>query len=172
MWSCGRSASGCCATTSSGEFEFADDFGWLDITHGLTYANAVRWHHRQAVERGAGPSPDLLRLVLFTTFLAQWTGRHEWHTGVGERVAVEPLGSDVGTYGDELQRQSLLDGASAFIVHAHAVKTSRAAALEAARSGSLLPLDATARFLAAPKLERFVAATVVRSIDFLNGAPR
>jgi hypothetical protein len=33
----------------------------------------------------------------------------------------------------------------------------------------MLPLDATARFLAAPKLERFVAATVKRSIDFLNG---
>jgi hypothetical protein len=154
---------------TAGEFDFADDFGWLDITHGLTYANAVRWHHRQALERGSGPSPDLLRLVLFTTFLAQWTGRHEWHTRIGERVDVEPLGPSVETYATELQRQSLLDGASAFIVHAHAVKTSRAAALEAARSGSTLPLDATARFLAAPKLERFVAATVARSIDFLNG---
>ena len=30
----------------TGEFEFLDDFGWLDITHGLTYADAVRWHHR------------------------------------------------------------------------------------------------------------------------------
>jgi nitrite reductase/ring-hydroxylating ferredoxin subunit len=153
----------------AGEFDFADDFGWLDITHGLTYANAVRWHHRRSVECGSGGSPDLLRLVLFTAFLAQWTGRHEWHTSVGERAQVEPLGSTIDTYAAELQRQSLLDGSSAFIVHAHAVKTSRAAALEAGRSGSTLPLDATARFLAAPKLERFVAATVARSIDFLNG---
>lgn len=153
----------------TGEFDFADDFGWLDITHGLTYANAVRWHHRQAVERGSGPSPDLLRLVLFTTFLAQWTGRHEWHTRVAERDDVEPLGSTPEEYAAELQRQSMLDGTTAFIVHAHAVKTSRAAAVEAERSGSTLPLDATARFLAAPKLERFVAATVARSIDFLNG---
>lgn len=83
------------------------------------------------------------------------------------------LATGLVAYGDELQRQSLLDGTTAFIVHAHAVKTSRAAALEAARSGSSLPLDAAARFLAAPKLERFVAATVERSIDFLNGrAPR
>jgi nitrite reductase/ring-hydroxylating ferredoxin subunit len=153
----------------AGEFEFADDFGWLDITHGLTYANAVRWHHRCAAERGDGMSPDLLRLMLFTTFLAQWTGRHEWHTKVAERDDVEPLGSTIGSYADELQRQSLLDGTTAFIVHAHAVKTSRAAAVEAERSGSTLPLDAAARFLAAPKLERFVAATVARSIDFLNG---
>ena len=35
--------------------------------------------------------------------------------------------------------------------------------------GSSTPLDATARFLAAPKLERFVAATVTRSVDFLSG---
>lgn len=158
----------------AGEFDFADDFGWLDITHGLTYANAVRWHHANAAAVGGGgeggvSSPDLLRLVLFTTFLAQWSGRHEWHTQVGERHEIEPLAADLATYGDELQRQSLLDGTTAFIVHAHAVKTSRAAALESARSGSSLPLDATARFLAAPKLERFVAATVARSLDFLNG---
>ena len=156
----------------AGEFDFADDFGWLDITHGLTYANAVRWHHANAVARTGGggvPSPDVLRLVLFTTFLAQWTGRHEWHTRVGERHEVEPLAADLAAYGDELQRQSLLDGTTAFIVHAHAVKTSRAAALESARSNSTLALDATARFIAAPKLERFVAATVARSIDFLNG---
>jgi nitrite reductase/ring-hydroxylating ferredoxin subunit len=154
---------------TDGEFDFADDFGWLDITHGLTYANAVRWHHRQAVERGVGPTPDLVRLMMFTAFLAQWTGRHEWHTSVGPRAEIEPMSSDLATYGDELQRQSLLDGTSAFIVHAHAVKTSRAAAIEARHAGSTLPLDATARFIAAPKLERFVAATVARSIDFLNG---
>jgi hypothetical protein len=79
------------------------------------------------------------------------------------------MSDDLAVYGNELQRQSLLDGTTAFIVHAHAVKTSRAASLEALRSGSSLPLDATARFLAAPKLERFVASTVERSINFLNG---
>ena len=68
-----------------------------------------------------------------------------------------------------MQHESLLDGTTAFIVHAHAVKTSVAATAEAVRSGSSTPLDATARFLAAPKLERFVAATVTRSVDFLSG---
>jgi hypothetical protein len=153
----------------AGEFDFADDFGWLDITHGLTYANAARWHHREAVERGSGTTPDLIRLVFFTAFLAQWTGRHEWHAGIAEPEEITPLAADLVRYGDELQRQSLLDGTSAFIVHAHAVKMSRAASIEAVRAGTSLPLDATARFIAAPKLERFVAATVARSIDFLNG---
>jgi hypothetical protein len=154
---------------TSGEFDFGDDFGWLDITHGLTYAHAVRWHHARAIDDGTGVTPDLVRLALFTVFQAQWTGRHEWHTAVGERAEVDPLSTDLVAYGDELQRQSLLDGTTAFIVHAHAVKTSRAAAIEARVTGSSLPLDATARFLSAPKLERFVAATVARSIDFVNG---
>jgi len=148
----------------TGEFDFHDDFGWLDITHGMTYANAARWH----IGHGS-PSPDQVRLVLWTAFLAHWTGRHEWHTGVGERAEIEPRSSDLAAYGQSLQHESLLDGTTAFIVHAHAVKTSVAATEEAVRSGSSTPLDATARFMAAPKLERFVAATVTRSVDFLSG---
>ena len=147
-----------------GERDFHDDFGWLDITHGLTYANAVRWHLA-----GAPVTPDLVRLVLWTAFLANWTGRHEWHTSVGERVDVEPRSADLGDYGRSLQHEALLDGTTAFIVHAHAVKMSVAATEESVRLGSSVPLDATARFMTAPKLERFVAATVTRSIDFLSG---
>ena len=77
--------------------------------------------------------------------------------------------TDLAAAGAALQRQALDDTTTAFIVHAHAVKTSRAATEEALRSGSARPLEATARFLGAPKLERFVAATVTRSIDFLSG---
>ncbi len=148
----------------AGEFDFHDDFGWLDITHGLTYAHAARWH---ATDRPV--TPDLIRLVLWTAFLANWTGRHEWHSGVGQRAEVESRSSDLLAYGRSLQHEALLDGTTAFIVHAHAVKMSVAATDEAIRLGSSLPLDATARFMAAPKLERFVAATVTRSIDFLSG---
>jgi len=71
--------------------------------------------------------------------------------------------------GEALQRRALDDGTAAAIVHAHAVKTTRAAALESVTTGSDLPLRAAARFLDAPKLERFVAATVTRSIDFVAG---
>ena len=49
------------------------------------------------------------------------------------------------------------------------MKMSVAATEEAIRLDATVPLDATARFMAAPKLERFVAATVTRSIDFLSG---
>ncbi|MFK8024230.1 MAG: Rieske (2Fe-2S) protein [Ilumatobacter sp.] len=152
----------------SGEFDFHDDFGWLDITHGLTYPHAARW----ALESLGEPSPELIRLVFFTAFQANWTGRHEWHTEVLERASVAPLADDIATYGNELQRRAQLDGTTAFIVHAHAVKTARAATREAVRRGTTLPLDATQHFLASPKLERFVAANVTRSIDFLNGRSR
>lgn len=149
---------------TAGEFDFHDDFGWLDITHGLTFANAARWH-----TAGRAVTPDLVRLVLWTVFLANWTGRHEWHSSVGERAEIEPRSADLLEYGRSLQHEALLDGTTAFIVHAHAVKTSVAATEEAVRLGSTVPLDATARFMEAPRLERFVAASVTRSIDFLSG---
>lgn len=155
----------------SGELDFSDDFGWLDITHGLTYAHAVRWHHDDAATRDL-LGPDLVRLAMFTVFQGNWTGRHEWHTSVGARTDVTPLAVDVTGYGDELQRRAQYDGTTSFIVHAHAVKTSRAAAREARRRNTTLPLDGTQHFMFSPKLERFVAANVVRSIEFLNGRTR
>jgi nitrite reductase/ring-hydroxylating ferredoxin subunit len=156
----------------AGERDLLDDFGWLDITHGLTYANAARWHHGKAVAGGDG-GPDTVRLAMFTAFLAQWTGRHEWHTRVAERDAGRQFLGTVAEAGQALQREALLDNASAFIVYAHGIKTSTAAARESARSGSMLPLQAAARLLDSPRLERFVAANVARSIEFLAGrAPR
>ncbi len=153
---------------TDGEFDFSDDFGWLDITHAVTYAHAARWHHRVAVEMEGRTTPDMVRLALFCAFLANWTGRHEWHTTVGERHQVELVG-ELDEVGADLQRRALLDGTSAFIVAAHAVKTSRAATREALRQGSTVPLEAVARFMEAPKLERFVARSVQVSLDFLNG---
>ncbi|WP_117000004.1 Rieske (2Fe-2S) protein [Desertimonas flava] len=154
----------------AGEFEFHDDFGWLDITHGMTYANAVRWH-------AAGRSdPDVLRLALWCVFQAQWTGRHEWHSTVGEPADVDlgfgasaPTPADLRAAGERLQRRALDDTTSAQIVHAHAVKTTVAATEEAVATGSPRPLQAAQRFLEAPKLERFVAANVTRAIDFISG---
>ncbi|HUF99309.1 MAG TPA: Rieske 2Fe-2S domain-containing protein [Ilumatobacter sp.] len=153
----------------AGEFDFHDDFGWLDITHGLTYSNAARWHVDQALRAGGAVTPDLVRLVLWVAFQANWTGRHEWHTAVGRRAEIDEATIELSEYGAQLQHEALLDGTTAFIVHAHAVKMSVAATDEAIRLRSSIPLDATARFMSAPKLERFVASTVTRSIDFLSG---
>jgi hypothetical protein len=106
---------------------------------------------------------------MFTAFLAQWTGRHEWHTNVADRGDGRSFAGSIVEAGEALQREALLDNASAFIVYAHGIKTSRAAAREAVRTGSTLPLQAVARLLDSPRLERFVAANVARSIEFLAG---
>lgn len=148
---------------TAGERDLLDDFGWLDITHGLTYAHAARWHHRLS------PGIDTVRLAMFTAFLAQWTGRHEWHTYVADRDDGRSFAGSIVEAGEALQREALLDNASAFIVYAHGIKTSRAAAREAVRTDSTLPLQAVARLLDSPRLERFVAANVARSIEFLAG---
>ncbi len=153
---------------TAGERDLLDDFNWLDITHGLTYANAARWHHREAIERGSSDT-ETIRLALFCTFLAFWTGRHEWHAGIAESVLPQPLATTTHTYGLALQEQALLDPASSFIHQVHVIKTSRAAAIEANRLGSNRPLLAAHRFLEAPKQERFVAANVARSVAFVNG---
>ncbi len=158
----------------AGEREFHDDFGWLDITHGLTFANAVRYLTATQGQAGtaSAPTPDHVRLVMWTAFLAHWTGRHEWHAGVSIRESIQPRSTSLAEYGRLLQHESLQDVTSAFIVHAHGVKMSVAATEEALRMDSPAPLDATARFLNAPRLERFVAATVTRSLDQLSGRVR
>jgi nitrite reductase/ring-hydroxylating ferredoxin subunit len=165
------------------ERDFRTDFGWLDITHGLTYARAARWawdHH---------PGPAAARLALFTVFLCFDTGRLERRTEVAappelgaaegdltsaiiagraaDAMAIASAG-DIDEIGDELRRVALMDGAGSFIVVAHLVKMAQAALEEARVTGSNLPLVATARLVAAPRLERFVARNVAEAIDFVE----
>ncbi len=146
------------------EFDLHDDFGWLDLTHGLTYANAARW-----MTAAVGANESTMRLALYTAFLAYWTGRHEWHTKIGPMNDVVRPSTEIDSYGAALQRRALHDPASMFIFQAHAIKMSVAATEEAHATRSLLPLDAASRFMESPKHERGVAATVAQSIDFLSG---
>ena len=168
-------------------FDHRADFGWLDITHGLTHANAARWAWR------CEPGVDSARLALFAAFLAHYTGRHEWHadsapltippdtgTRVGDlQAAVEgqlpdeavafAMGLAPHDAAAQLERAALADRASSFIVAAHFVKTAHAAALEAETTGSSLPLAGTARFMSSPRLERFVQRNTLAAIDFVGG---
>jgi nitrite reductase/ring-hydroxylating ferredoxin subunit len=159
----------------TGEDDLSDDFNWLDITHALTYANATRWLHRVGrdsldTSHGDRMYADLVRLTLWTVFLAHWTGRHEWHSNVGTFDTAPRLSSaDLATAGRQLQRDALLDPGSAFIVKAHAIKTAVAATEEAVRMNSDTPLRAAARFVQEPHRQRFVASAVQESIDFLSG---
>jgi nitrite reductase/ring-hydroxylating ferredoxin subunit len=159
------------------------DFGWLDITHGLTYAAAARWAWRTS------PGPDAARLALWTAFLAGYSGRRGYlavddppldaapgelltavAAGEHDVAARAALAGDREEVGAQLVAAALDDRAGSFIVAAHAVKTTEAAISEAAATGSNLPLAAVARFLAAPRAERFVTGSVVRSIDLFNSS--
>ena len=164
------------------------DFGWLDITHVLTYADAARWAWRNE------PGPDAARLALWTVLMAHDSGRAERRRGAAVhtpeieprpgdlRAAVEGGAADdavahamalpADEAGRQLERAAQGDLAGSWIVAAHLVKTARAARREAAILGSNLPLAATARFCASPRVERFVAATTREAIHVVDrGVP-
>lgn len=181
------------------ELDFEEDFGWLDITHALTTAQAARWAWR------TDPGPHTARAALFAVWLLFDSGRAERRYGIsnetteatrngetntGTTIGVtEPLtAAVVGNQTDQavnlamtgdqdevgltLAEASLSDMAGSFIVSAHLIKTVEAARREAAVTASSLPLAAAARFLSAPRLERFVAANVAASVDFVtSGRP-
>ncbi len=173
------------------EHDHGDGFGWLDITHGLTMAEAARWAWR------ADPGPHTARLALWATWLGFDTGRAERRRGgtpllsvdrlalrastdvraelgaaIEDRRASEAvalaLGSDPAEVGEALAEAALADGAGSFIVVAHLVKTVEAARRESGRRATSLPLAGAARYLASPRRERFVARNVADSLAFLR----
>lgn len=148
-----------------------DDFGWLDITHGLTYSRAARWAWK------VDPGPHTTRLALFTAWLAFDTGRLERRKGVeapDEHLpqVEQALTDPIGVTGERLSREALDDRAGSFIVLAHLLKTAQAAEQEAESTGSKLPLAAAARLIHGPRRERFVARATAESLDFIrSGRP-
>lgn len=176
------------------DFDPKIEFGWLDITHGLTYANAARWLWERR------PGPQAARLALHTVFLCHDTGRAQRWEVYQPQPVPEPAGKfdaddfssavlhghadravaialaagpdDLRLLGETLARCSLADRSASWIVTAHVVKLAQAARIEADAIGSAVPLAAAARFAAAPRLERFVARNVAAAIDFVTtGSP-
>ncbi|HEY7261735.1 MAG TPA: Rieske (2Fe-2S) protein [Trebonia sp.] len=165
----------------------ASDAGWLDVTHTLTYTNALRWAW------AADPSPEVLRGVLHAAWFVQWTNKFD-AKGDPPPVAPRP-GSDAravlaairtrdpeqtvalikGYDGPAAQLETALtqaaaeDNAAAPIMVAHAVKTAMAAVAESRSAGNRAPLAAAGRFLAAPKRERFVYQSTLDAIAFIQG---
>lgn len=164
------------------EFDVDEPFGWLDITHGLTTARAARWAYR------AHPSPATVRQALWAVWLCHDTGRAERNHGVApepevvaepgdiaalirrgaEREALAAIAAAEGDGVEALVDAALADGAGSFIVTAHLIKLTRASIEEYEHSGSVLPLLAAGRYLAAPRLERFVSRNVAESLDFVH----
>jgi nitrite reductase/ring-hydroxylating ferredoxin subunit len=166
----------------------ASDAGWLDVTHTLTYTNALRWAW------SADPSPEVLRGVLHAAWFVQWTGQFDARDAGGAPSVPAVAGSDAtavlgairkrdpdqavalikGYDGPAAPLRTALtqaaaeDNSTAPIMVAHAVKTTMAAISESG-SGTRAPLAAVGRFLAAPKRERFVYQSTLDAIAFIQG---
>ncbi len=172
---------------SAFELDPRSEFGWLDISHGLTYSRAARWAWDHM------PSPSTARLALFAAFLCFDTGRLERRTGVAEMpsagspdgdlvdaikhgrvddaVAIAATG-EIEEVGRVLRMAALSDAAGSFIVSAHLVKMATASWEEAVTTSSSLPLMATARLAASPRRERFVERAAIEAVRFVgSGTP-
>jgi nitrite reductase/ring-hydroxylating ferredoxin subunit len=166
----------------------ASDCGWLDVTHTLTYTNALRWAW------AADPSPEVLRGVFHAAWFVQWTARYDAkrHSTVPPRAGedasavltairkrdpdgavslIKGYDGPAAALEGALTQAAAEDNSAAPIMVAHAVKTTMAAIGESGRGGRA-PLAAVGRFLAAPKRERFVYQSTLDAIAFVQGRAR
>lgn len=167
-----------------------NEWGWLDVTHNLTYVDALRWAW------SADPSPEVLRGVFHAVWFVNFTARFDERqprdrhqpkltTSTAEIVDVirrkDPDGAEAliaGFEGPEKELHGAIaqaaseDNSVAPIMVAHSVKTARASIVESEILGDRSPMVAAGRFLASPKRERFVYNATLEAIDFTAGRAR
>ncbi len=179
------------------DLDDTNEWGWLDVTHTLTYLNALRWAW------SADPSPQVLRGLFHAAWFVQWTGQFdERNPGPGRGRPQPHLTADAAQVHQAIVRRdpeaavALVDGytgpraalersliqaaaedhSTAPIMVAHVVKTARAAVEESRvlgdQPGAAEPIAAAARFLASPKRERFVFQSTLEAITTLRGLPK
>ena len=179
------------------DLDDTNEWGWLDVTHTLTYLNALRWAW------SADPSPQVLRGLFHAAWFVQWTGQFdernvgsgrgrpephptddaaEVHRAIARRdpdAAVALVNGFTGRRAElerSLIRAAAEDHSTAPIMVAHVVKTARAAVEESRALGdgpaAAEPIAAAARFLASPKRERFVFQSTLEAITTLRGLPK
>jgi hypothetical protein len=173
------------------DLDDTNEWGWLDVTHTLTYTDALRWAW------ATDPSPEVLRGVLHAAWFVQWTGRLDARSpgpvpsasptndaddvfrSIVERDPAKAVALVNGYEGPRepleqaLGRAAAEDHSVAPIMVAHTVKTAQAAIMES-RSlggdhGNREPMAAAARFLASPKRERFVYQATLEAVAFVEG---
>lgn len=164
-----------------------NEWGWLDVTHNMTYLDALRWAWN------ADPSAEVLRGVYHAVWFVNWTKQFDRREGVDVIRPHKTTDSDsivesirskdpegvqakiAGFEGAESELQGALaqgaseDNSVAPIMIAHAVKTARASIVESEILGNREPMIAAGRFLASPKRERFVFNATLEAIDFTKG---
>lgn len=173
------------------DLDDTNEWGWLDVTHTLTYTGALRWAW------SIDPSPEVLRGLFHAVWFVQWTGRLDQRDGsvvaaphrtedpeevFQAIVGRDPEGAVALVNGYEgprerlesaLARAAAQDHSVAPIMIAHTVKTAQAAIVESRAlgdgPGARAPIASTARFLASPKRERFVYQATLEALAFVQG---
>jgi hypothetical protein len=173
------------------DLDDTNEWGWLDVTHTLTYTDALRWSW------SVDPSPEVLRGLFHAVWFVNWTGRLDVRGGVSHPTAhatedaedvfraivsrdpdaavalVDGYAGERGALEAAIARGAAEDHSVAPIMVAHTVKTARAAIVEGRALGdgpdARAPLAAAARFLASPKRERFVYRATLEAVAFVQG---
>ena len=173
------------------DMDDTNEWGWLDVTHTLTYTGALRWAW------SVDPSPEVLRGLFHAAWFVNWTERLDARedpkrpmphaTEDAQDVFRAIVGRDPdaavslvhGYVGDRapletaLGRAAAEDHSVAPIMVAHTVKTAQAAIVEGRALGNgpeaRAPIAAAARFLASPKRERFVYQATLEAVSFIEG---
>jgi nitrite reductase/ring-hydroxylating ferredoxin subunit len=177
------------------DLDDTNDWGWLDVTHTLTYLSALRWAW------SADPTPQVLRGLFHAAWFVQWTGQfdvrgtgrarpaphpgqdadqvHQAIVGRDPEAAMALVDGYTGPRADlerALIQSAAQDTSTAPIMVAHVVKTAQAAVTESRALGEgqqgKAPIAAAARFLASPKRERFVYQSTLEAITTLRGVPK
>ncbi|MCZ6662601.1 MAG: Rieske 2Fe-2S domain-containing protein [Actinobacteria bacterium] len=167
-----------------------NEWGWLDVTHNMTYLDALRWAW------SVDPSPEVLRGLYHAVWFVNFTRRFdERNPRVRQEPAVtsdadsivtairnkDPEGVEALIAGYEgpaeelrgaIARGASEDNSIAPIMVAHAVKTARASIIESEAIGDRSPMIAAGRFMASPKRERFVYNATLEAIAFTAGRSR
>ena len=147
------------------ESDSGEDLGWLDLSHVVTYAHAVRWAWR------ADPGPDTVRLALWAAFLAHYAGRRGYREVPDDTEPEASAGPEASLTPAALCLDALGDRAGSLIVAAHLIKTTAAACAETEDRANPDVLAGVSRFVHAPRRERFVDVNVHRAIDLADGRP-
>lgn len=173
------------------DLDDTNEWGWLDVTHTLTYLDALRWAW------SVDPTPEVLRGLFHAAWFVQWTGQFDERNGSGRPsthatedandihaaivgrdpdAAVALVDGFAGRREDlehALAKAAAEDHSVAPIMVAHVVKTAQAAIEESRALGeapdATAPIAAAARFLASPKRERFVFQSTLEAIAVMRG---